>query len=42
MAEAVKNRIMAYFQSTKGMKPKHIIYYRDGVSDSQFSQARSG
>lgn len=40
MIEAVKNRIMAFFKSTRGVKPKHIIYYRDGVSDSQFSEVR--
>ena len=25
-----------YYQRTEGKRPGHIIYYRDGVSESQF------
>ena len=25
-----------YYQNSKGKKPGHIIYYRDGVSEGQF------
>ncbi|KAJ2451880.1 hypothetical protein GGF42_004157 [Coemansia sp. RSA 2424] len=39
MQEAVVRHLKLYFKGT-GHKPQRIIFYRDGVSESQFSQVR--
>ncbi|ORY81937.1 Piwi domain-domain-containing protein [Protomyces lactucae-debilis] len=41
MRPLVKNAIGCYAKNT-GMKPKHIVYYRDGVSEGQFAQVKQG
>ena len=30
--------LKAFYEETDGRKPKRIIFYRDGISDSQFSE----
>ena len=37
LANMVKDLLIAFYQST-GFKPARIIFYRDGVSEGQFSQ----
>ncbi|XP_022250179.1 protein argonaute-4-like isoform X2 [Limulus polyphemus] len=35
-----KELLKAFYRNTKGKKPEKIIFYRDGVSEGQFSQVR--
>lgn len=36
LKKAVKELLVGYFRNTGGLKPDKIIFYRDGVSESQF------
>ncbi|EAT81940.2 hypothetical protein SNOG_10546 [Parastagonospora nodorum SN15] len=36
----VVERLMAWFMANKRTLPKNILYYRDGVSDTQYSQVK--
>ncbi len=36
MSEVVRQMMMEFYQRNSGKKPEAIIYYRDGVADSQF------
>ncbi|XP_076337070.1 protein argonaute-2-like isoform X2 [Tachypleus tridentatus] len=35
-----KELLKAFYRKTKGKKPEKIVFYRDGVSEGQFSQVR--
>jgi len=36
MAEVVKQLLLEFHHRNHGKKPEALLYYRDGVSDSQF------
>ena len=36
MKEMVKGMMKAFYQTNHGVKPEHILFYRDGVSEGQF------
>ncbi|KAJ2510035.1 hypothetical protein GGI11_005642 [Coemansia sp. RSA 2049] len=39
LMEAVQRHLRLFFSSTK-VKPRHIVFYRDGISETQFPQTR--
>ena len=36
MKAMVKGMLIAFWRNNNGIKPEHILFYRDGVSDGQF------
>ena len=36
MKEMVKGMMRAFYRANNGVKPEHILFYRDGVSEGQF------
>merc|ERR1711941_46438 len=36
--QAMAKKLLLGFKSETGQKPRHIVYYRDGVSEGQFDE----
>lgn len=36
----MKSQLMFFYKKTNGYKPERIFFYRDGVSEGQFSQVK--
>ena len=36
MKTMVKDMMRAFYHTNHGVKPEHILFYRDGVSEGQF------
>ena len=40
LKEVVKELLIEFVRANKGVKPARIIFFRDGVSESEFGQVR--
>lgn len=40
LKSTIRRLLVTFYKNTNGMKPKRIIFYRDGVSEGQFKQVQ--